>query len=131
MARSKTPAKPAAKKAAARMPAATKADAKGAAAKKPAAKKKPPPARKTTTASGALAAGSMSAIALSIGDVVMLTNSNGTVLGPGRLCAERPAFGSACVNFGGAIGCISATRSRLSLAPPGSPAPGCDGCNDC
>ncbi|MDM0122594.1 hypothetical protein [Variovorax arabinosiphilus] len=66
-----------------------------------------------------------------IGDVVMLNNSDGTVLGPGRLCAERPGFGSACVQFGGAIGCISVTRFRLSVAPPGSDAPSCEGCDNC
>lgn len=68
---------------------------------------------------------------LSIGDIVVWVDEDGTEVGPGRLCADKPATESACIHIGNGIGCVQVTRRRLRLAPPGSTAPTCDDCQDC
>ena len=113
----KAPAKKVAKKVPAK-----KAPAKKAAAKKVAAT---PPVAETA----AMAAAAPAGIGIGIGSIVMFTD-NGQTVGPGRLCALF-GIGNACVMFGDGIGCQRVTADLLSLAPPGSTAPPCDGCDDC
>lgn len=111
----KAPAKKVAKKVPAK-----KAPAKNAAAKKVAAT--PPVAEPTAMAAAAPAV-------IGIDSIVMFTD-NGQTVGPGRLCALF-GIGNACVMFGDGIGCQRVAADLLSLAPPGSTAPPCDGCDDC
>jgi hypothetical protein len=119
MATGKTASKSAAKKVAAKQPAAKKAAAKKAAAKT------------LASVGDALALDAGADLGLNVGDVVMLNNSDGTVLGPGRLCVMRAAFASGCVAFGDGVGCIQVSLARLTGAPSGSQAPNCNGCMDC
>ena len=102
---------------------------KTAATRKRAAAKKQPAAKKVAANEGFATMG-VAAESLAIGDVVMLTSSDGTVVGPGRLCAESLVSSTVCVNFPD-LGCKKVSRSRLSMAPPGSQAPNCNGCDDC
>ena len=101
----KAPAKKVAKKAAAKKVAAT------------------PPVAETAAMAAAAPAG------IGIGSIVMFTD-NGQTVGPGRLCALF-GIGNACVMFGDGIGCQRVAADLLSLAPPGSTAPPCDGCDHC
>ena len=105
----KAPAKKVAKKAAAKKVAAT------------------PPVAETAAMAAAAPAGI--GIGIGIGSIVMFTD-NGQTVGPGRLCALF-GIGNACVMFGDGIGCQRVAADLLSLAPPGSTAPPCDGCDDC
>ena len=114
--------------------ASTTPPRKTAATKKRAAAKKQPAAKKVAAkkpaANEGFASTGLAAESLAIGDVVMLTSSDGTVVGPGRLCAENLVSSTVCVNFPD-LGCKKVSRSRLHLAPPGSQAPNCNGCDDC
>ncbi len=114
--------------------ASTTPSVKTAATKKLAAAKKRTTAKKVAAkkvaASEGFAPTAVAAESLAIGDVVMLTSSDGTVVGPGRLCAESLVSSTVCVNFPD-LGCKKVSRSRLHLAPPGSQAPNCNGCDDC
>ena len=99
-----------------------KAPAKKVAKKVPAKKvAATPPVAETAAMAAAAPAG--------IGSIVMFTD-NGQTVGPGRLCALF-GIGNACVMFGDGIGCQRVAADLLSLAPPGSTAPPCDGCDDC
>lgn len=95
---------------------ATKTAAKKAAARAA-------PAAKATTMPAAAPA------SIGIGSIVMFTD-NGRTVGPGRLCSLS-GIGNACVMFGDGIGCQRVAADLLSLAPPGSTAPACDGCENC
>lgn len=100
--------------------------AKKVPAKKPAAK------NATARAAPAAKATAMPAAApadIGIGSIVMFTD-NGRTVGPARLCALS-GIGNACVMFGDGIGCQRVAADLLSLAPPGSTAPACDGCENC
>ncbi|MBN8479614.1 MAG: hypothetical protein J0L91_11695 [Burkholderiales bacterium] len=66
---------------------------------------------------------------IGIGDVVLFT-SDGHVVGPGRVCQDGLEFDQLCVMFP-EIGCQRVDRMNLRLAPAGSTAPACDGCDDC
>jgi hypothetical protein len=92
--------------------------------------RKPSAIKKRTAAKMAFANAGFNASDVSIGDVVILKSSDGTLSVPGRLCAKNMVSNTACVNFPG-LGCAKVSRSRLSLAPVGSLAPNCDGCDDC
>jgi hypothetical protein len=69
---------------------------------------------------------------IGIGDIVMWISEDGqTVIGPGRVCGEKP-FGQMCVKFGDGVGCRRVAAQRLTAAPGGSTAPACgDDCSDC
>ena len=83
-------------------------------------------AKRPITAAAKTASGERS---LEVGDVVMFTASDGSVSGPGRVCTP-PLLGTVCVAMP-ELGCMPISLRRLSLAPPGSDAPSCAGCDGC